>query len=261
MIVRLIAGLLLAVVWHPLGPGIWLREERFAAVGPLTHVNAVVVRVDPSRNRLTLDLKRSHYDLQPEWGIDSMPPNAVVAVNAGQFTGGFPWGWLVKNGKELKPPGEGTLGMALVVDSSGSAALVTPDEIPSQRGRAVYAFQSYPALIVDRERPWALRASGRGVDLDHRDSRLAVCTLDDGSLVIVLTRFAALGAAGSAFPWGPTVPEMASYMLSLGCVRSMLLDGGISSQLAVRNRAGTLRRWSNWRRVPLGLIVTPLPNP
>ncbi|HMA20511.1 MAG TPA: phosphodiester glycosidase family protein [Gemmatimonadaceae bacterium] len=260
MIARLIAGfqLLLAAVWHPLGPGIWLREERFAAAGPLAHVNAIVVRVDLSRNRLTLDLKRSHQDLQPEWGVDSMPPDAVVAVNAGQFTGGFPWGWLVRDGKELKPPGKGALGMALVIDSAGKVALVMPDEVPSQRGRVIHAFQSYPALVVDGETPWELRASGRGVDLEHRDSRLAVCTLDDGSLVIVLTRFAALGAAGSTFPWGPTVPEMADYMLSLGCVRSMLLDGGISSQLAVRSSNGKLRSWSNWRRVPLAMIVTPL---
>jgi hypothetical protein len=37
----------------------------------------------------------------------------------------------------------------------------------------------------------------------------------------------------------------------------MLLDGGISSQLAVRNNNGILKRWTNWRLVPLGLVVIP----
>jgi hypothetical protein len=50
---------------------------------------------------------------------------------------------------------------------------------------------------------------------------------------------------------------MAEYMRSLGCVRAMLLDGGISSQMALRDADGSLRRWTNWRTVPVGLIVTP----
>ena len=58
-------------------------------------------------------------------------------------------------------------------------------------------------------------------------------------------------------PWGPTVVEMASYVKSLGCKRAMLLDGGVSGQLALRTADGTLRKWPNWRAVPLGLVVTP----
>jgi hypothetical protein len=49
---------------------------------------------------------------------------------------------------------------------------------------------------------------------------------------------------------------MAAYMRSLGCRRAVLLDGGVSGQLALRERDGTLRRWANWRSVPLGLVVT-----
>jgi hypothetical protein len=80
--------------------------------------------------------------------------------------------------------------------------------------------------------------------------------LADGQVVIVLTRFAGLGGAAPTLPWGPTVLEMAIYMKSLGCRRAMLLDGGISSQLAVRGPDGSLERWTNWRAVPMGLIVT-----
>ena len=85
--------------------------------------------------------------------------------------------------------------------------------------------------------------------------RIDVNTSSD--CVIVLTRLDVPGAVGSTLPWGPTVTEMAEYMLSLGCIRSMLLDGGISSQLAVRGNDGTLRRWPNWRRVPLAMIIEP----
>ena len=245
----------LGAMWHSIAPGVWMREERIAMTGALSRVRAIVVRVDPEANRVRLDAARSHQGLQPEWTLDSMPANAVVALNAGQFIGGFPWGWVIRDSQESQPPGSGTLGMALVVDSAGAIALVTPDEIPLWRKKAVYAFQSYPAILVDGQIPWELRAPGRGVDLSHRDSRLAICTLGDGSLVIVLTRFDIAGGVGSTLPWGPTVTEMAGYMLSLGCVRSMLLDGGLSSQLAVRAVDGTVRRWSNWRRVPLALII------
>jgi hypothetical protein len=32
----------------------------------------------------------------------------------------------------------------------------------------------------------------------------------------------------------------------------------VSGQLVVRSQDGALRRWPNWREVPLGLVVTPL---
>jgi hypothetical protein len=81
-------------------------------------------------------------------------------------------------------------------------------------------------------------------------------------VIVALTRFTGLGdGAGEMLPWGPTVIEMAAYMRSLGCRRAMLLDGGVSGQMALRLADGTLRRWANWRVVPLGLVVTPLGNP
>jgi uncharacterized protein YigE (DUF2233 family) len=49
---------------------------------------------------------------------------------------------------------------------------------------------------------------------------------------------------------------MAAFMQSLGCDRAMMLDGGISSQLAVRGANGSLERWANWRPVPLAVVAT-----
>jgi exopolysaccharide biosynthesis protein len=168
---------------------------------------------------------------------------------------------VVQEGAERKPPGTGSLAMAFVVSRRGHVSLVMPDEIESVRGGAALAFQSYPALLNDGEPPWELLAGGRGVNLTHRDSRLAICTMSDGTLAVALTRFTGLGRKGETMPWGPTVPEMADYMESLGCQDAMLLDGGISSQMALRGADGRLQRWSNWRPVPLALIAFPATRP
>lgn len=226
-----------------------------AASGPLSAVRAIVIRLDPTRLRFDVATGEGGR----RWSIAQMPPAAVVALNAGQFRGPWPWGWLVEDGVEEQEPGRGTLTMAFTVDSAGRTSLLTPDEIPAARGHVRLALQSYPALLVgEGQRPWEIQEAGRGVDLDHRDSRLGLGTLADGSVVIVITRLTSLGRAGETLPFGPTVPEMAAFMQSLGCRRAMLLDGGLSSQLALRQANGALRRWSNWREVPLGIVVTPM---
>ena len=94
-----------------------------------------------------------------------------------------------------------------------------------------------------------------GASLDHRDSRLALGVLADGVVLVALTRFTGLGHAGEQLPWGPTVGEMAAWMRAQGCRRAMMLDGGISSQMAFRGRDGRIARWPNWRPVPLGMLV------
>jgi len=251
-------ALALGVFWTTVRPGVWQRELPMASQGPLAVVRVVALRLDPAQLRFSLDTATRDDGLRGAWTIDSLPSSGTVAFNAGQFTGGMPWGWLVLNGVESQPPGVGTLGMAFVIDRGGRAALVMPNELGTVRGGARLAFQSYPALLAgDGKEPWELQAPGRGVNLTHRDSRLALGLLADGTVVVALTRFTGLGRAGETLPWGPTVPEMAGFMRSLGCVRAMLLDGGISSQLVVRGPNGSVTRWPNWRPVPLALVVTP----
>jgi hypothetical protein len=246
-----------AAVWQPIRPGVWYRESQMASSGSLAPVRAVAVRIDPRLASFSLEPAVSDGVGRP-WTIDSIGDLAVVALNAGQFGAGRSWGWVVRDGVELQAPGSGSVVMAFVVDSAGAPSLIGQAELPARRGHVRLAFQSYPALLVgDGAVPWELEAPGRGVDLDHRDSRLALGMRDDGSVIVVLTRFTGFGSgAGGTLPWGPTVREMAAYMKSLGCRRAVLLDGGVSGQLALRNRDGTLRRWPNWRSVPLGLVAT-----
>ena len=228
-----------------------------SASGALASVQVVAVRIDPKLARFAIGQASHGYGPRNTWTVDSIGDAGVVAFNAGQFTAGGAWGWVVRDGVEKQSPGSGSVAMAFVVDSAGVASLVEPREIDAKRGHVTLAFQSYPALLIgDGRLPRELEAEGRGVNLTHRDSRLALCTLGDGTLVVALTRVAGLGATLETLPWGPTVVEMASYMKSLGCRRAMLLDGGISGQLALRAADGSLRKWSNWRAVPLGLVVT-----
>jgi exopolysaccharide biosynthesis protein len=245
-------------LWRPVQPGVWQREIRMAPNGALSVVQAIAIRIDPTVVSFRLDTATRDFGMRGAWSIDRMPADALVALNTGQFATGRPWGWLVRDGVEAQPPGTGSVAMAFVVDSAGTPALVQPDDIRAWRGRVSLAFQSYPALLIgDGEVPWEIRESGRGVDLEHRDSRLAIGVLGDGSVVVVLTRYTGLGGTAPTLPWGPTVPEMADFLKSLGARRALLLDGGVSSQLAVRRRDGSVQRWENWRSVPVGMVIVP----
>jgi hypothetical protein len=46
-------------------------------------------------------------------------------------------------------------------------------------------------------------------------------------------------------------------MGALGCRRAVMLDGGLSAQLLLRDADGTAHRWDGLRRVPLGLVAMP----
>lgn len=252
-----LVAIALASPWKPVAPGVWQQGIMMAVEGPLAPFRAHVVRIDPSRVHFALDSATRDYGTKGAWTSEKLPPDAALAVNTGQFIGGVNWGWVVHNGTETGAPGSGTLAMSFVVDSAGFAALLTPGELAAARGHVRFAFQSYPMLLAQGSLPWELQAPGRGVNLQHRDSRLAICTTADGSVIIALTRFTSLGATGETIPWGPTVVEMAEFMRSLGCLRAMMLDGGISSQMSLRYADGSVRHWSNWRKVPLGLVVRP----
>jgi len=251
-------ALALGVIWQPVRPGLWRLETMLADDGALSVVRVIALRLDPTLFSIALDTATRDFGTRGAWTVDRIPSDASVAFNGGQFENGRAFGWLVLDGYETHPPGTGTLAMAFTVDSAGRTALLTPVEIAGARGHVRFALQSYPALLTgDGELPRELQAPGRGANLEHRDSRLAIGILDDGNVVVALTRFAGLGSGGETLPWGPTIREMADFMKSLGCRRAMMLDGGISSQMALRTPDGTLTRWTNWRPVPVGILATP----
>ncbi|HUX34114.1 MAG TPA: phosphodiester glycosidase family protein [Gemmatimonadaceae bacterium] len=215
----------------------------------------IVARLDPSRLRFRLDTAFAR-PLRADWSLARVPGAAAAAFNAGQFLEAMPWGWVVLDGHEFLPPGSGPLATTIAIDSTGAVHWISADSLTRARpSRIAWAFQSYPALLDDGTVPVPLRAADRGVDVAHRDARLALGRLRDGRLLVVLTRFDALGETLGFVPFGLTVPEMAALMGALGCRDAVLLDGGISAQLFVRDAAGIAHAWRGVRKVPLALVA------
>ena len=248
-----------AITWKAASPGLEWGELRLSGSGEAWRIRVIVARLDPSLFKLTLETPAPGKGPPNRWTVDHAPAASVLAINAGQFGSGGAWGWVVRDGVERQSPGRGPLAPAVVIDRDGTVRIVPADSIAAERtsGRVVEAFQSYPALLDgDGVVPAPIRTDGMGVDLQHRDSRLAIGELRDGRILIALTRFEGLGGILDNLPFGLTTPEMAAVMGALGARRAVLLDGGISSQMLVRAGEET-HAWRGIRYVPLGLIAIP----
>jgi uncharacterized protein YigE (DUF2233 family) len=265
------ASLLASLQWKSGQAGVSFAEMPLRGDGEAWRTRAIVVRIDPSRVAFRLDTAfryrrdgNGNVMRGARWRIEDVNTQSLLAVNAGQFQttilGTLPWGWVVSRGQEWQPPGVGPLSSGVAFDSAGGVRLLTPSELSgAHRARGVqWAFQSFPTLLDGNGTvPAALRDITSGVDLTHRDARLAIGVLRDGTVVLVMTRFDVFGPTLGAVPFGLTTPEMSALMGALGCARAVMLDGGISAQLQLRDSTGALQRWPGWRRVPLGLLVFP----
>lgn len=249
-----------AAAWTPMAHGLEAGELRLSGDGEAWRVRVILARFDPAALELRLDYAPDRLNRPDRWSVVDAPADALLALNAGQFTSGGPWGWMVQDGVELRPPGAGPLAPAVVADAGGALRFVAPDSIAAVRARGGIrtAFQSYPAVLLDDGAvPAALRTGGAGVNLAHRDARLALCELRDGRWLVALTRFEGLGGVLERLPFGLTTPEMAALMGGLGCRQAVLLDGGLSGQLQIRDGRGATRTWDGLRRVPAGLVAFP----
>jgi uncharacterized protein YigE (DUF2233 family) len=241
------------IAWRAGASGIEWGEIQLRGASEAWRTRLVVVRLDPGRVELTL---APAFTASQRWTVGDAGDEAVVALDGGQFRGSLPWGWVVTGGREVLAPEYAPLAGAVVVDRSGAVRIIAPDSVAAEqeRGTAREAFQSYPMLLQNGVVPAPLRHPGRGVDLEHRDARLALGTLADGRVIIALTRFDALGESLGRVPFGLTSGEMAAVIGALGCRQALLLDGGISGQLLVREAEGPARMWPGTRGVPLGLV-------
>jgi hypothetical protein len=247
-----------AITWKQASPGVEWGELRLSGSGEAWRIRVILARLDPTLVALRLETAPGKGPPN-RWTVDHAAQDAVLALNAGQFGAGGAWGWVVHEGVERQPPGQGPLAPAVVVGRDGRVRIVPADSIAAERasGRVAEAFQSYPALLDgDGVIPEPVRTEGMGVDLQHRDSRLAIGELRDGRVLVALTRFEGLGGILDNLPFGLTTPEMAAVMGALGARRAVLLDGGISSQMLLRAGEET-HAWRGMRYVPLGLIGTP----
>jgi uncharacterized protein YigE (DUF2233 family) len=252
------APLTAAMTWRPGASGIVWGELELKGSGEAWRTRVVVARIDPARVRLALDTAFTP-TREAAWTLARAPKRAVLAVNAGQFEATMPWGWVTLDGRRWLPPQHGPLSAALLQDSSGTLRWVAGADVPRAAAESGvrWAFQSYPAVLGGDSVLAPLRASGRGVDVAHRDARAGICLTRDGQLLVALTRFAGVGRALQFVPFGLTVPEMTAILGALGCRDAMLLDGGISARLRVRDARGAAHDWEGLRNVPLGLVALP----
>jgi len=243
-----------AVAWQPAADGIEWGELTLSGAGSAWRIRVILARLDPARLSFRVVVPPRREDgFAGRWTIDDAPAGTLLALNAGQFTSG-PWGWIVQDGVVRQPPGTGPLAPGVAFLRDGRVTMPPPDSLAVDG--VADAFQSYPALLVgDGELPRPLRQEGLGVDLTHRDSRLAFGVLRDGRVLVALTRFEGLGGVLEVAPFGFTTPEMAAIMGALGCGRAVLLDGGLSGQMMLMEQ-GKSRSWPGLRAVAAGLVVT-----
>ncbi len=242
-----------AVRWQRGAIGIEWAETELSGSGEAYRTKLILVRIDPRTVRFALDTATD--GTAAAWRLARAPSGAVVAFNAGQFTRALPWGWVVLDGHTLLEASVAPLVSTVTIMPDGAVRL-THARLPNRDG-VRWAFQSYPTLLDAHTVPPPLRQADCGIDVAHRDARLALGVQSDGRLLVAMTRFDALGAALGRLPFGLTTPEMAAVMGALGATDAVLLDGGISAQLMVRDASGVLHQWPGVRDVPLALVAFP----
>ncbi len=249
-----------ALEWRSITDGVQWSELRLSGSGVAHRVRVIVVRLDPSQVRFRLERSWARGGA-PDWSVGRTGDSALVSFNAGQFAHGTPWGWIVTGGRQLQSPGRGPLSVGVGFDSSGAVRWIAPEllgERTASRG-TVTGFQSYPRLLDEGQVPPPLRVDGSGVDLQHRDARLAFGQAANGAILVALTRYDGVGGVLDFVPFGLTTPEMAAVMGAIGARNAVMLDGGISSQLQIRDGA-TVHRWRGLRGVPMGLVAIAVRN-
>jgi len=250
------ASLAHQIRWNPGARGVEWGELRLRGSSEAWRTRVVLIQLDPRQIRLSLV---PAFTWDERWTVTQVEGDVAVALDTGPYRRSLPFGWVVSGGRELLSPEYAPLAGAVLVTADGAVRIVAPQKIALERARrtALEAFQSYPMLLEKGVVPPPLRQASQGVNLDHRDARLAIGTLRDGLVVIALTRFDVLGDTFGRVPFGLTTPEMAAVMGALGCEDALLLDGGISGQLLLRKSDGTARVWPGIRSVPLGLVARP----
>jgi hypothetical protein len=241
-----------AVRWQELGPGLHLGTLDLDVNGGLLPLRIVVVRAALAQYHAELATRVEGG--RAAWSLEHVPPDVDLAFNAGQFTEAAPWGWLVLDGRMRQAPSGGPLSAALA-GTADSLTWLDARELPAAaRRRWRFAFQSYPVLLRDGLVPRELRAPGRGVDVAHRDARLAIGRTGD-TLLVVLSRYRMGLRVLERVPFGLTIPETAALLGALGARDAVMLDGGLSAQLLVRGADGTARTWPGARRVPVAMLL------
>src|SRR6185437_9425463 len=152
-----------ALHWQRVAPGITWASMRLAGHGEAWRIRVMVVRIDPRLVRFRLDTAFNGTGMAAAWSIARAPNDALVALNAGQFVGSMPWGWVVLHGRQFLSPGHGPLSTAVVIDTAGRVHWISGDSLAEPISGVEAAFS--PTQRCSREtaacrRPCAHRHRG-----------------------------------------------------------------------------------------------------
>jgi hypothetical protein len=223
-------------VWQEVAPGIALRTLRWSVTG--TPQDVTVVRLEPAR--CTLRVVSVHTrKARPAEFAEQICPATGVAINASMFTPqGVPLGLLLSDGVTRQRPIISADWGGLFVVAGGKPAILAPGaRLP--RG-ATEGMQCKPRLVIDGRIPSfkaqpATRRSAVGIDASGRVV-LATC-----------------GGALTMEEWAGCVRD------ALYCRDALYLDGGSSTQMAVRGAATATV--SGLVPVPTFLVAEPKATP
>lgn len=245
-----------ALAWQSVQQGLELSEFTVEGGRLGADVRVIAVRVSPRQFSFALVHATRANRMTGAWTVDVAPADAALALNAGQFKETGPWGWLVLKGDERRDPGFGPLSVGIAFDSAGMLRWIPFRDLERARRERTpeFAFQSYPLLLHDGMVP-ALPTAEDLLDRNHRDARLIFAEDSAGRILILLTRYDGLGTAAGRVPIGLTLPESIVLIAALGARHAVMLDGGVSAQLLVRNASGHTRAWKGMRAVPLALVA------
>lgn len=224
--------------WKTLAPGLWHRPWAISRSTDDALVTGHAFRADPRIVHVTVvDARRGERktarvaELREE-------SRAYLVVNGGFFDEHTrPLGLAVGSGRTLSPLRKVDQGVFLIAQGKASiqhAKEPLPENVET-------AIQAGPRLVVD----------GRALQLKPQISRRsAVCVPGDGTVSIVV------------FPTAISLSDLAANLVrpttegGLGCWSALNLDGGPSTQLAVRTPGFDLDVQGGWG-VPNALAIVP----
>ena len=118
------------VAWRSGENGLEWGELQLSGASEAWRTRVVVVRLDP--RRIALSLAPAFTD-DRGWTVREVDSSAALALDAGQFRGSSPWGWVMTGGNELLSPQLAPLAGAVVVDATGRVRVVAPDSVEAER--------------------------------------------------------------------------------------------------------------------------------
>jgi exopolysaccharide biosynthesis protein len=205
--------------WQALWDGLTYQEASTALGTRLT-----LFRIDPSKLRLEVVQQKKSKGERARSVIERT--DALVAVNGGFFARRdngdlFPVGYVRDDGKALSSAWTQTGGYLVLGDHEAPKILPSERDLPAD---AREVLQSRP-IILEPGSKWAMRTNEQ-----NPEKRTLICRQEDGTIILMLV----WGQGLSLYEAGWLFRDRDRGGV-FGCDSALALDGGGSTQLAVKD--------------------------